>query len=52
MDIFELLQPFILTYKKIIFFTNIDVNKSLTWVPKLCVPKIDKIMFKSLYNSA
>ena len=29
-------------------FSDIDVDKSLTWVPKLRVPKIDKIVSKSL----
>ena len=48
MDIFRMLQQFVLSYKKIIFFTDIDVQKSLIWVPKLHVSEIDKIMSKSL----
>ena len=48
MDIFGLLQQFILSYKKNIFFTDIDVCKTLIRVLKFWVPKIDKIMSKSL----
>ena len=35
-----------------IFFTDADVYESLIWMPKLHVPKIDKIISKLLYNSA
>ena len=48
MDIFGLLQQFILSYKKIMLFADIDVYKSLIWLPKLRVPQIEKIMSKSL----
>ena len=48
MDIFGLLQQFILRYKKIMLFTDIDVYKSLIWLPKLRVPQIEKTMSKSL----
>ena len=48
MNIFGLFQLFVLSYKKIDLFTDIEVNKSLILVSNLRVPKIDKMMSKSL----
>ena len=48
MNIFGLFQLFVLSYKKIDLFTDIEVNKSLILVSNLRVPKIDKMVSKSL----
>ena len=41
----------VITWKKYIFVTDTNVHKPLIWTPRLCVPKIDKTMSKSLSNS-
>ena len=52
MEISGLLQPFIIIYEEFKFFFHISVYKSLIWVPKLHVPKINKTMSKLLWNGA
>ena len=48
MEIFGLLQTIIIIYKEFKFFSYTYVYKSVTWTRKLHVPKINKVMSKSL----
>ena len=48
MGISGILQPFIIIFKEFKFFFQAYVYKSLIWVLKLHVPKIDKTMSKLL----
>ena len=42
-----LLRLFIIIYKEVTFFTQINLFKHLIWVPKLRTPKFDKNQYPS-----